>query len=516
MPPGDRLEELRRRHAEALLAGGEERARRQHKAGKKTARERLEVLLDPGTFLELDKFVVHQTHDFGMGDQKVLGDGVVTGSGRIHGRPVFVFAQDFTVFGGSLGEAYARKICKVMDLAMKTGTPIIGLNDSGGARIQEGVVSLAGYADIFLRNTLASGVVPQISGILGPCAGGAVYSPAITDFVFMVRHTSYMFVTGPDVIRAVTHEAVSADDLGGAATHGATSGVAHFAADGEDECLALIRELLSFVPQNNMEDPPLRPTQDPPDRRDEALQTIVPEQPNRPYDMKDVIRSVLDDHYFFEAQASFAPNLVIGFGRLGGRPVGVVANQPAHLAGCLDINASVKGARFVRFCDCFNIPLVTFEDVPGFLPGTAQEFGGIIRHGAKLLYAFCEATVPKLTVITRKAYGGAYCVMSSKHIRGDANFAWPTAEIAVMGPDGAVNILYRRELEAAADAAAFREARTAEYREKFANPYVAAERGYVDEVIEPRDTRARLCAMLETLRTKRDQNPPRKHGNIPL
>ncbi len=512
----ERFEELRRRHEQAELAGGEERIRRQHKAGKKTARERLELLLDPGSFLEIDKFVVHQCHDFGMEQQRIPGDGVVTGSGRIHGRPVFVFAQDFTVFGGSLSEAYARKICKVMDLAMKTGAPIIGLNDSGGARIQEGVVSLAGYADIFLRNTLASGVVPQISAIMGPCAGGAVYSPAITDFTLMVKKTSYMFVTGPDVIRAVTHETVSAEELGGATTHLTTSGVAHFAADSEEECLALIRELLTFLPQNNMEDPPIRPTVDPPDRRDESLQDVVPEQPNKPYDMLDIIRTVLDDRYFFEVQAAFAPNIIIGFGRLGGRPVGVVANQPAHLAGCLDINASVKAARFVRFCDCFNIPLVTFEDVPGFLPGTAQEYGGIIKHGAKLLYAFCEATVPKLTVITRKAYGGAYCVMSSKHIRGDANFAYPTAEIAVMGPDGAVNILYRREMEEAADAAAFREARIAEYREKFANPYVAAERGYIDEVIQPRDTRARLCAALELLAGKRDDNPPKKHGNIPL
>jgi propionyl-CoA carboxylase beta chain len=434
----------------------------------------------------------------------------------VHGRPVFVFAQDFTVFGGSLSEAYARKICKIMDLAMKTGVPVIGLNDSGGARIQEGVASLGGYAEIFLRNTLASGVVPQVSAIMGPCAGGAVYSPAITDFVFMVRNTSYMFVTGPDVIKAVTHESVSAEDLGGATTHGTTSGVAHFAADSEEECLALIRELLTFLPQNNLEDPPLRPTHDPVDRRDEALQSIVPAQPNKPYDMKEVVRTVLDDRYFFEVHATFAPNIVVGFGRLGGRPVGIVANQPAHLAGCLDIAASMKAARFVRFCDCFNVPLVTFVDVPGFLPGTAQEFGGIIKHGAKLLYAYCEATVPKLTVITRKAYGGAYDVMSSKHIRGDANFAFPTAEIAVMGPEGAVNILYRRELEAAGDAAAFREARISEYREKFANPYVAAERGYVDEVIEPRDTRARLCAALALLRTKRDTNPPRKHGNIPL
>jgi propionyl-CoA carboxylase beta subunit len=516
MSEPEQFEELRRRHAQAELGGGEERIRRQHKAGKKTARERLELLLDPGSFLEIDRFVVHQSHDFGMEEQKFLGDGVVTGSGRVHGRPVFVFAQDFTVFGGSLSEAYARKICKVMDLAMKTGAPIVGLNDSGGARIQEGVVSLAGYADIFLRNTLASGVVPQISAVMGPCAGGAVYSPAITDFVFMVKNTSYMFVTGPDVIRAVTHEEVSADDLGGATTHAATSGVAHFAADSEEECLALIRELLTFVPSNNVDDPPRRPTRDPADRRDDALQTLVPDQPNKPYDMKDVIRTVLDDHYFFEVHAAFAPNIVVGFGRLAGRPVGIVANQPAHLAGCLDINASLKGARFVRFCDCFNIPLVTFEDVPGFLPGTAQEYGGIIKHGAKLLYAYCEATVPKLTVITRKAYGGAYDVMSSKHIRGDANFAWPTAEIAVMGPEGAVNILYRREMDEAPDPAAFREAKIREYREKFASPYIAAERGYVDEVIEPRDTRARLCAMLEVLNSKRDSNPPRKHGNIPL
>jgi propionyl-CoA carboxylase beta subunit len=512
----ERLEELRRRHTEAEQAGGDERVRRQHKAGKKTARERLELLLDRGSFVEVDKFVVHQTHDFGMENQRFLGDGVVTGSGRIHGRAVFVFAQDFTVFGGSLSEAYARKICKIMDLAMKTGVPVIGLNDSGGARIQEGVVSLAGYADIFLRNTLASGVVPQISAIMGPCAGGAVYSPAITDFVFMVKNTSYMFVTGPDVIRAVTHEEVSAEDLGGASTHSSTSGVAHFAADSEEECLALIRELMSFLPQNNLEDPPLRPTLDPVDRRDEDLQTAIPDQPGKPYDIKAIIRVVLDDHYFFEIQADFAPNLVIGFGRLGGRPVGIVANQPARLAGCLDINASLKGARFVRFCDCFNVPLVTFVDVPGFLPGTAQEYGGIIKHGAKLLFAYCEATVPKLTLITRKAYGGAYDVMSSKHIRGDVNLAYPTAEIAVMGPDGAVNILYRRELEAAADAVAFRDEKVREYREKFANPYVAAERGYVDEVIEPRDTRARLTAALELVHGKRDQNPRKKHGNIPL
>jgi len=512
----DRFDDLHRRQLQAELGGGRERIQRQHEAGKKTARERIEALLDKESFTELDMFVVHQCRDFGMESQKVLGDGVVTGSGRIHGRPVFVFAQDFTVFGGSLSDSYARKICKIMDLAMKVGVPIIGLNDSGGARIQEGVVSLAGYADIFLRNTLASGVIPQISAIMGPCAGGAVYSPAITDFVFMVKRSAYMFVTGPDVIRAVTHEEVSFEDLGGAATHGQISGVAHFAALSEDECLALVRELLTFLPQNNMEDPPLRATLDPPDRVDEALQSVVPDLPEKPYDIKTIIGTVLDDHYFFEVHADFAPNIVVGFGRLGGRPVAVVANQPAHLAGCLDINASVKGARFVRFCDCFNIPLVTFVDVPGFLPGTAQEYGGIIKHGAKLLYAYCEATVPKLTVITRKAYGGAYDVMSSKHIRGDANFAYPTAEIAVMGPEGAVNILYRRELEQSKDAGKFREEKTREYRLKFANPYVATERGYIDEVIEPKDTRRKLIRALEVLHTKRDSNPPKKHGNIPL
>jgi propionyl-CoA carboxylase beta chain len=512
----DRFDELSRRNQQADEAGGPERIERQHKAGKKTARERLEILLDKGSFAEVDRFVVHQIHDFGMDAQRIPGDGVVTGSGRVHGRPVFAFAQDFTVFGGSLSEAYARKICKIMDLAMKTGVPVIGLNDSGGARIQEGVVSLAGYADIFLRNTLASGVVPQISAVMGPCAGGAVYSPAITDFVFMVKHSSYMFVTGPDVIKAVTHEEVSFEDLGGAVTHGSTSGVAHFAAESEEECLALIRELMTFLPQNNLEDPPARTTTDPVDRVDEELQSVVPDQPNKPYDIKDIVQPVLDDRYFFEVQAGYAPNIVVGFGRLGGRPVGVVANQPAHLAGCLDISASLKAARFVRFCDCFNIPLVTFVDVPGFLPGTAQEFGGIIKHGAKLLYAYCEATVPKLTVITRKAYGGAYDVMSSKHIRGDANFAYPTAEIAVMGPDGAVSILYKREMDAAPDPAKLKDEKAREYREKFANPYAAAERGYIDEVIEPRDTRRRLIQALEVLHTKRDSNPPRKHGNIPL
>ena len=511
----NKLKLLREKNAAAEAGGGAKRVERQHKEGKMTARERVEFLLDDGTFEEFDKLVTHRCRDFAMESHQIPGDGFVTGHGLIDGREAFVFAQDFTVFGGSLSETNAQKVCKIMDLAMKVGAPVIGLNDSGGARIQEGVVSLGGYADIFLRNTLASGVVPQISAIMGPCAGGAVYSPAITDFVFMVKNTSYMFVTGPDVIKAVTHENVTAEDLGGAATHGTMSGVAHFAADGEEECLALIRELLTFLPQNNLEDPPLRPTQDPIDRRDDALQSIVPAQPNRAYDMKEIVRAVVDDRYFFEVHATFAPNIVVGFGRLGGRPVGIVANQPAHLAGCLDIAASVKAARFVRFCDCFNVPLVTFVDVPGFLPGTAQEFGGIIKHGAKLLYAYCEATVPKLTVITRKAYGGAYDVMSSKHIRGDANFAFPTAEIAVMGPEGAVNILYKRELQTTADPA-FSDARIREYREKFANPYVAAERGYVDEVIEPRDTRARLCAALAILKTKRDANPPRKHGNIPL
>src|SRR5215831_12541281 len=460
-----RVEHLIALNRAAEIGGGKERLDRQKAEGKLTARERITLLLDKDSFEELDKFVTHRCLDFGMQEQQYPGDGVVSGYGRIDGRLVYVFAQDFTVFGGYLSETNAQKICKIMDLAMKNGAPVIGLNDSGGARIQEGVVSLAGYADIFLRNTLASGVVPQISAVMGPCAGGAVYSPAITDFVFMVKNTSYMFVTGPDVIRAVTHESVTADELGGAGAHGATSGVAHFAADGEEECLALIRELMTFLPSNNLEDPPLRPTRDPVDRRDEALQTLVPEQPNKPYDMKAVLRSVLDDHYFFEVHAAFAPNIVVGFGRLGGRPVGIVANQPAHLAGCLDINASVKGARFVRFCDCFNIPLVTFEDVPGFLPGTAQEYGGIIKHGAKLLFAFVEATVPKITVITRKAYGGAYCVMSSKHIRTDANFAYPTAEIAVMGPEGAVNIIYRRELAAAKDVEKKRQEKVEEFRE---------------------------------------------------
>ncbi len=514
----DRLEELRRRSAEAEAGGGAERREREHKAGKLTARERIALLLDEGSFEELDKFVTHQCTDFGMEEQRPLGDGFVTGYGRIDGRLVYVFAQDFTVFGGSLSEANASKVCKIMDLAMRVGAPVIGLNDSGGARIQEGVMSLAGYADIFLRNTLASGVIPQISAVLGPCAGGAVYSPAITDFIFMTGDTSYMFVTGPDVIKTVTHEEVTKQELGGAMTHNATSGVAHFVARDDAECLAMIRELLSFLPSNNLEDPPRRASTDPWDRTDPSLDRLVPADPMLPYDIKDVIHPVVDENYFFEVQEHFAKNIVVGFARLDGRPVGVVANQPAVLAGVLDINASVKGARFVRFCDAFNIPLITFEDVPGFLPGTQQEFGGIIKHGAKLLFAFAEATVPKITVITRKAYGGAYCVMASKHIRTDANYAWPTAEIAVMGPEGAVNIVYKREFDRApgADRERLRREKIAEFRERFANPYVAAERGYIDAIIEPSQTRPKLITALRALETKRDTNPKKKHGNIPL
>jgi propionyl-CoA carboxylase beta chain len=500
----------------AELGGGEDRLRKQHEAGKLVARERMELLFDPGSFEEVDKLVTHRCLDFGMADQIVPGDGVVTGHGRVDGRVVYAFAQDFTVFGGSLSETNAAKIVKVMDMAMKAGAPIVGLNDSGGARIQEGVLSLGGYADIFLRNTLASGVVPQISAILGPCAGGAVYSPAITDFIVMAKSSSYMFITGPDVIKTVTHEDVTKEELGGAMTHNEKSGVAHFAVEDDREAIALVRELLGYMPSNNLDDPPRRATDDPLDREDAALDTLVPASPNQPYDMHDLIRSIADDGEFLEVHAHYAKNIVVGFARLGGRPVGVVANQPAQLAGTLDINASVKGARFVRFCDCFNIPLVTFEDVPGFLPGTQQEFGGIIRHGAKLLYAYAEATVPKVTVITRKAYGGAYCVMSSKHIRTDFNYAWPTAEIAVMGAEGAVNILYKREIDRSADPAATRAEKIAEFREKFANPYVAAERGFIDEVIRPRTTRSRLIQALATLETKRDRNPPKKHGNIPL
>src|SRR5438093_3278535 len=512
----ERLDELRRRHELAQAGGGAERVARQHAEGKLSARERIDLLFDEGSFEEIDKLVEHCCQDFGMAEQRIPGDGVVTGHGLINGRSAYAFAQDFTVFGGSLSEANAAKVCKIMDLAMKTGAPIIGLNDSGGARIQEGVASLAGYADIFLRNTLASGVVPQISAILGPCAGGAVYSPAITDFTFMVENTSCMFVTGPDVIKTVMHENVTKEELGGAMTHNSTSGVAHFISHDDPDCLALIRELLSFIPQNNREDPPRLDSADPADRRDDSLDTLVPPESDKPYDIREIIHRVVDGGVFLEVQELFAKNLVVGFARLGGQSVGMVANQPSVLAGCLDINASVKGARFVRFCDAFNIPLVTFEDVPGFLPGSAQEFGGIIRHGAKLLYAFAEATVPKVTVITRKAYGGAYCVMASKHIRTDVNYAYPTAEIAVMGPEGAVNIVYRRELDAARDPAAVRSEKIAEFRAKFANPYIAAARGFVDEVIHPRETRRKLITALRNLENKRDKNPPKKHGNIPL
>jgi propionyl-CoA carboxylase beta chain len=500
----------------ALAGGGEERINRQHEAGKLTARERIELFLDSGSFVELDKFVVHRAADFGMDKSKVPGDGVVTGFGRIDGRKVFVFAQDFTVFGGSLSSAHAAKICKLMDLAMSVGAPIVGLNDSGGARIQEGVESLAGYADIFLRNTLASGVVPQISAIMGPCAGGAVYSPAITDFIVMVENTSYMFITGPDVIRTVTHEEVTKEELGGPAAHASRSGVCHLVAGDDRAGLALVRQLLSFLPSNNSEDPPVRPSNDPIERDVPELDSMVPDAPNKPYDIRDVIRATVDGGDLLEIQERYAPNMVVGFARIGGRPVGVVANQPMVLAGCLDIGASIKGARFVRFCDCFNIPLVTFVDVPGFLPGTEQEYGGIIKHGAKLLFAFAEATVPKLTVITRKAYGGAYDVMASKHIRADYNLAFPSAEIAVMGPEGAVNIVYRREIERAADPAAARTEFTDLYRSKFANPYKAAELGFIDEVIRPRLLRRRLGAALELLRDKRQSLPPKKHGNIPL
>ncbi len=511
--PMQRMERFRR---ESKLGGGEKRIADQHKKGKLTARERLEVLLDEGSFVEIDAFVRHRSRDFGLDKQRTLGDGVVTGTGTINGRTVCVFSQDFTVFGGSLSEAHAEKIVKVMDLAMRIGAPVIGLNDSGGARIQEGVVSLGGYADIFLRNTLASGVVPQISAILGPCAGGAVYSPAITDFVVMVRNTSYMFVTGPNVVKTVTHEDVTQEELGGAMTHASKSGVAHLAASDEVDALLTIRKMLGYMPQNNREKPPVIDMDDPADRRDTILNALIPENPNRPYDMKEVINRIVDERSFLEIHEDYAPNIIVGFARLGGQPIGIVANQPQSLAGVLDIDASVKGARFVRFCDCFNIPLVVFEDVPGFLPGTDQEWRGIIKHGAKLLYAFCEATVPKITVITRKAYGGAYDVMNSKHIRGDFNFAWPSAEIAVMGSKGAVEILFRKEISEAADPEAALTAKEAEYREKFAHPYLAAERGYIDDVIEPADTRPRLIHALELLRNKQDSNPWKKHGNIPL
>ncbi len=511
-----KTEHLRAIKQEAMLGGGEQRVAKQHAAGKLTARERLDLLLDKGSFRELDMLVVHRSHDFGLEKQLYLGDGVVTGYGTANGRLVFVFSQDFTVFGGSLSEAHAEKIVKIMDLAMKNGAPVVGLNDSGGARIQEGVVSLGGYAEIFLRNTLASGVIPQVSVVMGPCAGGAVYSPAITDFTIMVQNTSYMFVTGPEVVKAVTHEEVSFEELGGALTHAAKSGVAHFAAQDEDEALFIAQKLLSFLPQNNLEDPPFTSPSDDPLREDEILDTMVPDNPNKAYDMKAVIRHIVDDSDFLEVHQHFAENIIVGFARLGGHSVGIVAQQPLVLAGVLDINSSTKAARFVRFCDCFNIPVITFVDVPGFMPGTAQEHGGIIRNGAKLLYAYCEATVPKLTVITRKAYGGAYDVMSSKHIRGDVNLAWPTAEIAVMGPEGAINILYRRELAEAENASALRAELVQEYRDKLANPYVAASRGYIDDVIEPHETRPRLINALEMLRNKRDTNPPKKHGNIPL
>ncbi|MFZ1729712.1 MAG: carboxyl transferase domain-containing protein [Bacteroidota bacterium] len=508
-----RLHELRE---ESLKGGGEKRIKSQHDKGKFTARERIDILLDRGSFEEMDAFVKHRSTDFGLDKQQFLGDGVITGTGTIDGRLVFVFSQDFTVFGGSLSETHAEKICKIMDMAMKVGAPVIGLNDSGGARIQEGVVSLGGYADIFLRNTLASGVVPQISGILGPCAGGAVYSPAITDFVFMVEQTSYMFVTGPNVVKTVTHEDVTSEDLGGAMTHASKSGVAHFAHENEVHSLMAIRRLMSFLPQNNVESPPRMPPTDDRNRRDEALNDIVPDNANKPYDIKDVITRTVDHGDFMEVQEHYAGNIVVGFARYDGRPVGIIANQPAVLAGVLDIDSSLKAARFVRFCDCFNIPLVVFEDVPGFLPGTEQEWRGIIKHGAKLLYAFAEATVPKITIITRKAYGGAYDVMNSKHIRGDYNYAWPSAEIAVMGPKGAVEIIFKKEISAAKDPEKALDDKINEYRDKVANPFIAAERGYIDDVFEPKDTRPRIIRALEILENKVDTNPRKKHGNIPL
>jgi propionyl-CoA carboxylase beta chain len=512
----DKLALLEQRRAESELGGGAVRIEAQHRKGKLSARERIDLLLDEGSFTELDRFVVHRSTDFGLADHKYFGDGVVTGWGRINGRLVYVFSQDFTVFGGSLSESYAEKIVKVMDLAMRNGAPVIGLNDSGGARIQEGVVSLGGYAEIFLRNTLASGVIPQISAILGPCAGGAVYSPAITDFTYMVRRSSYMFVTGPNVVKTVTHEDVTMEELGGADTHATRSGVSHFTFDSEPECIAAIRDLMRFIPSNNVDEPPRGSGTDPRDRRDEALLDIIPDNANKPYDMREILRRVIDDGEFYEVQRDYAENILCGFAHLGGFSVGIVANQPAMLAGVLDIAASVKAARFIRFCDAFNIPVVTFVDVPGFLPGVTQEHGGIIKHGAKLLFAYCEATVPKLTVITRKAYGGAYDVMSSKHIRGDFNVAWPTAEIAVMGPKGAVEILFRKDIAENADPAAATEEKIAEYVEKFAHPYIAAGRGYIDAIIDPRDTRPRLIDALESLRGKREKNPPKKHGNIPL
>ena len=512
----EKIELLKRKQKEARLGGGQKRIDTQHKKGKLTARERLDLLLDEGSFEEFDMFVTHRCKDFGLDKQRILGDGVITGYGTIEGRLTFVFSQDFTTFGGSLAEGHAEKICKIMDMAMKVGAPVIGLNDSGGARIQEGVVSLGGYADIFLRNTLASGVIPQISVILGPCAGGAVYSPAITDFIFMVKGTSYMFVTGPGVVKTVTHEEVTFDQLGGAVTHSTKSGVAHFACENEAETLSMVRKLFDFIPLNNMEDPPEIDFSDPIDRTDEELNSIVPDDPAKPYDIKDVIKRIVDDGEFLEVHQHYAGNLVVGFARMAGKPVGIVGNQPAVLAGVLDIDSAIKGARFVRFCDAFNVPLMTFVDVPGFLPGTDQEFRGIIKNGAKLLYAYCEATVPKVTVITRKAYGGAYDVMNSKHVGGDINFAWPTAEIAVMGPKGAVEIIFKKEIQESDDPEKTTERKAEEFRERFANPYTAAERGYVDDVIEPRQTRPLLIKALSMLSTKKDTNPPKKHGNIPL
>jgi len=511
-----KIKQLRDLKLQSRQGGGPERVETHHQRGRLTARERIDLLLDKGSFREIDAFAVHRTNDFGLDQQKYLSDSVVTGWGTVAGRLVYIFSQDFTVFGGSLGEVHAEKICKIMDMAMKNGAPVIGLNDSGGARIQEGVVSLGGYADIFLRNTLASGVIPQISVIMGPCAGGAVYSPALTDFIIMVRNSSYMFVTGPEVVKAVTHEEVSFEDLGGASVHSETSGVCHLAADTEADALYLIRKMLSYLPQNNMEDPPFVPNGDDPLRMDAALDGIIPDDPGKPYDMKEVIGLIVDDRQFFEVHEAYAQNIVVGFARLGGHSLGIIANQPEVLAGVLDINSSEKAARFVRFCDAFNLPILTFVDVPGFMPGTAQEHGGIIRSGAKLLYAYCEATVPKLTVVTRKAYGGAYDVMSSKHIRGDVNLAWPSAEIAVMGPDGAVNIVFRKELAAVDDPVKRKAELVADYRDKFANPYVAASRGYIDDVIEPRETRPRLINALEMLSNKRDNNPAKKHGCIPL
>ena len=512
----EKLKQLDEMRAKAKLGGGRSRIESQHKKGKLTARERIELLVDPNSFEEFDMFVTHRSSDFGLEANRILGDGVITGCGKIHGRLVYIFSQDFTVFGGSLSEAHAEKICKIMRMAMKVGAPIIGLNDSGGARIQEGVVSLGGYADIFLLNTLASGVVPQISVVLGPCAGGAVYSPAITDFVLMTKGTSYMFVTGPNVVKTVTHEQVTSEDLGGADVHASKSGVAHFACDNEADAIARLKRLFSYIPQNNCEDPPWEECTDPADREDQSLNRIVPENPNQPYDIKDVINRVVDVGSFFEVHEDFAQNIVVGFARLGGRSIGIIANQPAVMAGVLDINSSTKGARFIRFCDAFNIPILTFEDVPGFMPGTDQEHGGIIRNGAKLLYAYCEATVPKVTVITRKAYGGAYDVMNSKHVRGDMNYAWPTAEIAVMGPKGAVEIIFKKKIADAPDSEEELQKMTEEYREKFANPFIAAARGYVDDVIEPKTTRARLIRAFEMLESKKDSNPPKKHGNIPL